>query len=94
MRSICRFYRLRHGDAELAEPQAEGLSADAQGSCGMVLIAVRELQDGREENAVDFAVRLVVYIGGCSAEALADESLEFKAAATASGRTTRRGWVR
>src|SRR5438132_6449912 len=62
--------------ANVAESLAERLAREPQDLGRLELIGVGELQDSREENAIDFELGLGVQVRAPGPEALADERFE------------------
>src|SRR5256885_2105069 len=62
--------------ADVAEALAECLPRQPQDLGGLELIGVGELQDGREENAIDFELNLGVQVRASRLEASANEVSE------------------
>ena len=73
---IILFDRFCHRNSELAESQAERLSRQAEDFGRMMLTAVGEPQDRRQDNPVKFDERFGVQIGAAGFEAALDEILE------------------
>src|SRR4051794_29534671 len=65
-----------HAAANTAESLAERLARETQDLGGLELIGVGELQDGREENAIDFELGLGVQVRARRFQASADEVSE------------------
>ena len=67
---------LYHAAADVAEALAERLAREPQDLGRLELIGVGELQNGREENAIDFELGLGVQVRASRLEASADEVSE------------------
>src|SRR2546429_6973726 len=67
---------LYHVAANVAEALAESLARHPQDLGRLELIGVGEVQDSREENAIDFELGLGVQVRAARLEVLADEGSE------------------
>ena len=70
-----RFARARGGEPQVAEFQAQGLPGDPQEQGGLVLTPTGVLQDARQQEPVQVAVRLGVEVADVGAQPQADEEL-------------------
>src|SRR5437588_7398815 len=67
-----RFAGASNGQPQVPELQAQGLPGDPQQESGLLKIAVRELQNAREQLSVQLAVRLCVQVTNIGREPLPD----------------------